>query len=108
MVAKAQPQHCYDVSIGTSQAHISFIVSLKDGYVQSDLYIRDNLELYNTLLNAKDEIEKNTGSLLDWHISRPTSIAKRITEKSFQTFRVIMIGKKHINGCFVTEERSFL
>ncbi len=77
-VRKAQPQHWYDVSIGTSQAYISFIISLKDGYVQSDLYIKDNQDLYNTLLDNKEEIENKTGFKLDWNYSRPTSTAKRI------------------------------
>ncbi len=74
---KAQPQHWYDVSIGTSQAHISFVVSLKDNYIRAEIYIPKNKELFMSLYDHKSEIEQKLGFAMDWQ-ELPAAKASRI------------------------------
>jgi len=63
---KPQAQHWYDISIGSSKIHISCIVSFKDNNIRCDLYIPNNKELFATLLNKKENIEKELGFELVW------------------------------------------
>lgn len=74
---KASPQHWYNISIGTSQAHFSFIASVKENFVRIDLYIPNNKELFSSLLTHKQEIESDLGYSLDWQ-DLPNSKASRI------------------------------
>lgn len=63
---KPQPQHWYDLSIGTSKLIISCIVSFKDNNIRCDLYIPNNKELFFALRNKKEIIEKELGFELVW------------------------------------------
>lgn len=64
---KPQPQHWYDLAIGSSQAYISLAVSFKKNFIRSELYIPDNKELYMQLAKEKDEIEKGLNRSLNWN-----------------------------------------
>lgn len=79
-VRKARPQHWYDLSIGTSQAYISLVISLKDNFVRSELYIPDNKGLFASLYAKKVEIEQKLGFEVDWQ-ELPSSKASRISLK---------------------------
>lgn len=79
-VRKPQPQHWYDLSIGSSQAHISLIISVKDNFTRVELYIPDNKELFNELKSKQNEIENQFGSPLDWQ-DLPNAKASRIAFK---------------------------
>ncbi len=74
---KALAQHWYDCSIGSSQAHLSFIVSVRDNYLRIDFYIDKNKQLYHDLFEKKDEIEKKLGFTMDWQ-ELPDAKASRI------------------------------
>jgi hypothetical protein len=74
---KALPQHWYDCSIGNSQAHLSFIVSVKNNFLRIDFYIDNNKQLYHNLFNKKEEIEKKLGFSMDWQ-ELPDAKASRI------------------------------
>lgn len=63
---KARPQHWYDKSIGTSRAHISFTVNTRKNQVAVDIYIPDDMELYNKLFENKEIIESKLGYRLIW------------------------------------------
>jgi len=63
---KPQAQHWYDISIGSSKIHIECTVSFKDNNIRCDLYIPNNKELFATLLNKKENIEKELGFELVW------------------------------------------
>lgn len=63
---KASIDHWYDVSIGTSEAHISITLVNKSGYIGVELYIRDNKELFDELYTERDEIEGQLPFSLDW------------------------------------------
>jgi hypothetical protein len=56
-----RPQHWYDVSIGRSDCHISFIADSRENQVRCELYIPDSKELYKTFLTSKAQIEKEVG-----------------------------------------------
>ena len=55
---KAQPQHWYDIPVGSSQAHISICALSTDKRVRIDLWIHDSKELFDKLYEQKDNIEE--------------------------------------------------
>ena len=65
-VRKATTDHWYDVSLGTSEAHVSINLVNKESVVCIDLYINDNKELFDSLYLKKDIIENDLGFKLIW------------------------------------------
>lgn len=63
---KTYPQHWYDISVGSSQAHISLTVNSQTNQIGCDLYIPDSKELFHQLHGMKDQIELELGQTLDW------------------------------------------
>jgi len=61
-----RPQHWYDVSMGSSEAHIALTVNTREDLIGCEVYINLNKDLYNYLLNRKDEIEKEIGEKAIW------------------------------------------
>ena len=76
-VRKPRAQHWYDLSIGSSQAHLSLIVSVRENFIRIDLYIDDNKSLFRKLHEHKQEIEDKLGFGLDWQ-ELPNAKASRI------------------------------
>ena len=65
-VRKATTDHWYDVAIGTSEAHIAIDLINKESMIIVELYIVDNKELYDKLLEKRSMIEEELGFSLDW------------------------------------------
>lgn len=65
-IRKPTTDHWYDVSIGSSDAHISITLVNKDGYIGVELYITDNKALYDMLLSHRNEIEAELSRPLEW------------------------------------------
>lgn len=65
-IRKASTDHWYDVSIGTSEAHLSITLVNKENYVGIELYINDNKDLFDSIFAKKDEIEKELSLKFDW------------------------------------------
>lgn len=65
-VRKPSTRHWYDVSIGSSEAHVGISLISKNNYIAVELYINDNKGLFDELLTHKDEIEKQIGVSLEW------------------------------------------
>lgn len=65
-IRKASTDHCYDASIGTSEAHISITLVNKENFVGIELYINDSKELFDTLFSKKTKIETETNFSFDW------------------------------------------
>lgn len=63
---KATTDHWYDISIGTSDAHLSITLVNKEGNVGIAVYISDNKELFDSLFSQKQEIENELNLKLDW------------------------------------------
>ena len=70
-----RPQHWYDISMGSSDAHICLLVNTKEEKLGCELYINNNKELFEELKKNRNEIEKELGLKLDW---RDLEIACRI------------------------------
>jgi len=62
----SRPQHWYDVSMGSSEAHVALTVNTREDLVGCEVYINKNKDLYSFLLNKKDEIEKELGEPAIW------------------------------------------
>jgi hypothetical protein len=52
---KPRPQHWYTVSIGSSQATISFTTNSRNNYIGAEIYIHKDASLFETLEKSKDE-----------------------------------------------------
>ena len=65
-IRKATTDHWYDVALGTSEAHISINLVNKSSYVVIDVYINNNKELFDKLMDKKDIIESELGFKLVW------------------------------------------
>lgn len=63
---KARPQHWYNISYGTSQAHISLSVNSKYKYIGVEIYLPHSKKLYEHYYKNKRKIEKELGFKLDW------------------------------------------
>jgi len=63
---KAYPQHWYDISFGTSLAHISLTVNSRTNEMACLIYITDSKELFNKLQEDKDSIEQELDMKLEW------------------------------------------
>lgn len=75
---KASPQHWYNISIGTSKAHIALTVNSTKKRVGCELYIHDGEELFVVLERDKSSIERELPGLpLEWR-ELPGRAASRI------------------------------
>jgi len=61
-----RPQHWYDVSIGTSDAHITLTVNTRDNCIAAELYIPDNKPLFFGLQTREREIAERLGADPEW------------------------------------------
>lgn len=75
---KARAQHWYNISFGTSEAHIALTVSTRDNAIASSIYISKSPELYEKFLLNKEAIEEGLGFSLEWH-ELEGKLASRIT-----------------------------
>jgi hypothetical protein len=64
------PQHWYDISIGSSDAHISLTLNTLKKHLGCQLYIPDNKELYQCLMKEREAVEKELGAKLEWGITK--------------------------------------
>lgn len=66
-IRKATTDHWYDVAIGSSEAHIAIDLVNKENCIVVELYISDNKELFDKLLENKEAIENSLGfALNEW------------------------------------------
>ena len=65
-VRKATTDHWYDVAIGRSDAHISITLVNRDSLIGVALYMPDNKDLYDKVVQKKEIIEKELGFNLSW------------------------------------------
>lgn len=63
---KPNPQHWYDMSLGSSKAHLSLTIVSQSKSMTTGVYIPDNKELYHRLEEKKEEIEREFGCALEW------------------------------------------
>ena len=73
-----RPQHWYNVSMGSSEAHIGLTINSRENLLGCEIYINRNKELFNFLQERKEEIEKEIGEQAEWV---DAAVASRITIK---------------------------
>ena len=64
---KATTDHWYNVAIGSSDASISIDLVNKEHRIRVSLWINDNKDIFDALLQRKDEIETALGFGLEWN-----------------------------------------
>lgn len=61
-----RPQHWYNMSMGSSEAHISMTINSRENLVGCEIYITENKPLFEYLQSKKNEIEKAIGQSAEW------------------------------------------
>lgn len=70
--------HWFNVTIGTSQAHLTLSLTTNKHWIACELYINDNKELFEYLKSNKEVIEQKLGTDLEWiEANKATRIVKR-------------------------------
>lgn len=64
---KPSTDHWYSIAVGSSQCHLSIDLVNKEHKIRVSLWIPDNKELFDSLLENKDEIEAKAGVSLRWN-----------------------------------------
>lgn len=78
---KAQPQHWYDLSIGSSSYHIGLTVNTQKNRLGAEIYIPDDKEKFAMFKDHKQEIEDLIGSHVEW--KEATKATRILTHVSF-------------------------
>ncbi len=86
-----RPQHWYDVSIGSSDAHVALTINSKKNLLGCEIYISKNKELFHFFQEYKGEIEKEIGEKAEWIDSAVISSVKI---------------KKEVSGVFLQSEMA--
>jgi hypothetical protein len=76
-LGKPYPQHWFDISLGTSDAHITLTASNQLSLISSEIYIPNSKELFIGLKNLKENIQQELGFELEW-AELPNRKASRI------------------------------
>ena len=80
-IRKANPQHWYDLSVGSSEYHICLTASRQKRELTAGIYISDNKHLFQSLKAKASEIENEINGKIEW---REASKACRfVTYKPF-------------------------
>lgn len=74
---KANPQHWFNISIGTSGAKICLTVNSQSDQIGCEIYISNNKDLFYELEKYKENIHQELGFSLDW-MELPSKKASRI------------------------------
>lgn len=73
-------QHWYNISFGTSRCHIALTINTTKNYIGCEIYIRNDMKLFENFYKNKDEIKNNIQSELEW-MELPDATASRIQSK---------------------------
>lgn len=60
------PHHWYDITIGSSEAHISLSINTRENLLGCEIYINDNKPLFEYLKGKEPEIEKQLQGKIEW------------------------------------------
>lgn len=63
---KPNPQHWYNVAIGSSEAHVALTVNTNKSEIGCEVYIPRNKDLFYHLKERSSDVEKKLGVKLDW------------------------------------------
>ena len=110
---KALPQHWYDLSMGSSEYHISLTCATQRNEIGIEVYIDNNKEIYDLFYENKDCIEENTKLKYKWQrldnrkasriktVKKFDAIYKDKWEEAFEWFcENAIIVKKEFNKIY--------
>jgi len=63
---KTNPQHWFDISFGSSDAHIVLTINTQSNQIGCEVYIPNSQKLYNELEQRKESIEKSLNMKFEW------------------------------------------
>ncbi|MBR6066412.1 MAG: DUF4268 domain-containing protein [Bacteroidales bacterium] len=63
---KANPQHYYDLSIGSSAYHIALTINTQKRTISSEIYIPNDKDMFNKFKEYENEIAKMLDAKIDW------------------------------------------
>lgn len=61
-----RPQHWYNVSAGSAEAHIGLTMNTRENLLGCEIYINRDKELFSFLKENKDAIEQELGEKVEW------------------------------------------
>ena len=70
---KAQPQHWYDLSAGSSEYHIGLTANTQKKRLGVEIYINDNKELFAKFKTQKEAIAEFLGMQVEWRDAKKAS-----------------------------------
>ncbi len=65
---KAYPQHWYDISFGSSEAHLGLTINSQSNQIACEVYIPDSKDLFYKLEKQKEKIEQELNMKLEWMV----------------------------------------
>ncbi|NKQ38681.1 MAG: DUF4268 domain-containing protein [Methanosarcinales archaeon] len=65
---KTYPQHWYDISFGSSNAHIALAINSQSNRIDCTIYIPDSKDLFYKLEKQKEKIEQELDMKLEWMV----------------------------------------
>lgn len=71
-----RPQHWYDVSMGSADAHVALTINSQKNLLGCEIYINRNKDLFNFLKEKKVLIEKEIDEKIEWVDSAVSSSMK--------------------------------
>ena len=63
---KAQPQHWYDLSVGSSSYHVSLTVNTQKKRLGAEIYIPDDKDKFAMFKQYAQEVEESVGGKVEW------------------------------------------
>ncbi|MBU0534803.1 DUF4268 domain-containing protein [Patescibacteria group bacterium] len=75
-----RPQHYYDVSMGSADAHIGLTANSRESVLCCEVYISRNKELFNFLRKKSSQVEKEVGQKIEW-IDAPVASRIKISKE---------------------------
>ena len=63
---KANPQHWYDLSVGSSEYHICLTASRQKHELTAGIYVSSNKIFFHQLQEHAEELEKEIGGKIEW------------------------------------------
>lgn len=61
-----RPQHWYDISIGSSEAHVTLTINSRENLIGCEIYIQNNKELSNFLKSKENEFTSLINRPIKW------------------------------------------
>ena len=85
---KPSSGHWYSIALGTSDAHLGIVLINKENYIGIEIYIKDNKDIFDNLLESKEIIENKIDLCFEWNRldnKKASRIIHKISGLNFDT-----------------------